>query len=143
MKHIDYRPLSASLSSHPDQKFKDALKAAWGNWDAEDGLVHDYVALRAWQAFVDKHGKPPGLEDEGLMDERDEVLVIAQELLESVGVEDSVAGTRTEKVVKELVRAGGSELHVMAALVGGIAAQELVKVSCSPSSHVMFQMGKH
>ncbi|TGZ84017.1 hypothetical protein EX30DRAFT_369323 [Ascodesmis nigricans] len=128
LKHIDYCPLSDAFSEKPAEGFKDAVKAAWENWDAEDGLVYDYVALRGWQMFLDTHGKPPGVEDDSVENDRDEVSSNAQAFLKSVGIEDTISGTRTEKVVKELVRAGGGELHVIAALVGGIAAQELVKI---------------
>lgn len=37
---------------------------------------------------------------------------------------------RTEKMIGEVVRSGGGELHNIASLAGGIVAQEVIKVCC-------------
>lgn len=38
-------------------------------------------------------------------------------------------GDRGEKVIGEIVRSGGGELHNIASLAGGIVAQEVIKVN--------------
>ncbi|KAK4934171.1 hypothetical protein LTR28_010844 [Elasticomyces elasticus] len=77
----------------------------------------------------------PGLKD--VQDDEEKVVGTAEKIIDAVINE---AGTFIEepgysevkegvaKVVKELVRAAGSELHNIASLAGGILAQEVIKV---------------
>ncbi|KAI5805112.1 hypothetical protein EDC01DRAFT_627005 [Geopyxis carbonaria] len=119
---IEYRSLASEFSA--DEAHKKTVVDALGNYDAEDSLIHDYVALRAWQEFYSKYSKPPGVDSDG---DIVEIKEIAQTYLKSVGHDGSLEG-RGEKVLQEIVRAGGGELHVISSLIGGIAAQEITKV---------------
>ncbi|GAB7346842.1 hypothetical protein MBLNU459_g1929t3 [Dothideomycetes sp. NU459] len=104
-----------------------------------------YIAFVAWDSFVGSHdadvlgGEPsvPGLHDEQLESDADKMVGIAHSIVDGIIKE---AGTfienpeydeikeACEKTVRELVRAGSSELHNIAALTGGMLAQEVIKV---------------
>jgi len=47
------------------------------------------------------------------------------EVLHEWGLDDAVA---QETFLMEMLRCGGAELHAVAALIGGVAAQEVIKV---------------
>ncbi|OSX81262.1 hypothetical protein BU14_0023s0066 [Porphyra umbilicalis] len=90
-----------------------------------------YVALRAADRFYGHHGRYPG---ETIYGEPDGVDVDGDAAL----VRDLAAGVRAEVGlppaasddgdVVEVVRAAAAELHPVAALVGGLAAQEVMKL---------------
>jgi amyloid beta precursor protein binding protein 1 len=127
VRRINYRPIAAEYSN--DDFHKNAVMSALTSYNEEwnNSLIHDYVALRAWQEFYSKTGRLPAAEEDTLESDLAEVREIALEYLKSVGYEGDFEG-RLEQMVQELIRAGGSELHVIASLIGGIVAQEIVKV---------------
>lgn len=131
LQRINYRPLSAQLSEQPDEFLKKATLEGLNGFSLDgELLMFDAVAFRAWQEFLDKEGRAPGDGDDWEADV-EKVLELAKDFLGTCGYIGEVEGTRTEKVVKEFVRAGGRELHVLGALIGGMAAQEMTKVSLS------------
>ena len=56
-----------------------------------------------------------------------EVGELAKKYLTSIGQEGKLS-ERAEGMVREVVRPGGGEMHNIASLAGGVAAQEIVKV---------------
>jgi len=89
-----------------------------------------YAALQASDAFVRHHSRHPGCfqggpetsgGDVGAADlERDTVLLRRLVGSDADGLQDDY--------VREAVRAGGTQLHTAGALLGGIAAQEAIKL---------------
>lgn len=129
LQRINYRPLSAQFSEQPDEFLKKAIIEGINGFSLDgEVMIYDAIAFRAWQAFLDKEGRAPGVEDTTLLDDLEKVMGLAKDFLEACGHIGEVVGTRTEKIVKELVRAGGREIHVLGALIGGMAAQEMTKV---------------
>ncbi|KAL7273008.1 hypothetical protein RUND412_004152 [Rhizina undulata] len=123
---LEFRPIKAEYSQTPNEIHKKAVVDALQNWDAEESLVHDYIALRAWSQFIVNTGRIPG-EGDDVEKDVEELKMVAERYLESVGWKEGL-GTRGVKAVEELVRTGGGELHVNAALIGGIVAQEVIKI---------------
>lgn len=129
-----YRPLSAELSTPLDEHHKKAVCAALSSWDSDTSLIHDYIALRAYQSFVtETGGRAPGDTDETLEADTVEMTRLAGLYLKEVGWSTGLE-ERGKNMIREVVRTGGGELHNIASLAGGIVAQEVIKVSspCTP-----------
>lgn len=128
VRKIDYRPLAPEYTQDDHHKHAVTAALAGFNPDWNKSTIHEYVAVRAWQAFYDRHGRAAGDEDSTLEADVVEMLKIAEEYLKEVGYEGEM-NEHAQNTIKEVVRAGGGELHAIASLAGGIVAQEIVKVS--------------
>lgn len=100
-----------------------------------------WIALRACDAFYDRHQHYPGKHDQELALEADanEVYSCMLEIVQSSGLVD---GENTSELIKEyildkvkgkdlareVVRYDEAEIHTVAAVVGGVASQEAVKL---------------
>ncbi|CUS09150.1 unnamed protein product [Tuber aestivum] len=129
LRRLKYCSIADEFSNSNDEH-KKAVLAALGGWDAEGSLIHDYIALRAYQEFYTSHGRAPGDTTSGQGGYEDEyrgIKRIISQYLQDVGYTKSVP-ERCEKVAKEIIRAGGGELHVTASIAGGIVAQEVIKI---------------
>ncbi|KAK9236603.1 hypothetical protein V1525DRAFT_362529 [Lipomyces kononenkoae] len=91
----------------------------------ENGLMPIYLGFRAVETFEERHGRFPGTLEDTASDEND-LERIAVEIMKNLGG-DSL-GESAIKVLKEFVRAGGGELHNISSLLGGLGAQEVVKL---------------
>ena len=131
VRRINYRPLWAEYASPPDDQHKASVVGALRGGGGEQPAVHDYIAVRAWQEYYSRKGKPPGVEDKDLAADLAAVTACAEDYLASLDYVGGL-GKRTAAMIRELVRAGGGELHVIASLAGGIAAQEVVKARLTP-----------
>lgn len=128
LRCISYRPLSAEYSTPVDEHHRKAIYTALEGWDAETSLIHDYIALRAYQEFITQTGgRAPGSDDEALEEDSAEVERLAESYLKEISWSKGL-GERGRKIIGEIVRAGGGELHNIASLAGGIVAQEIIKV---------------
>ncbi|KAJ2298162.1 hypothetical protein IW139_002429, partial [Coemansia sp. RSA 353] len=105
-------------------------------WDnlVNEGVSEHYALFRAAGVFLEKHGRYPGIPDAdtgaGDLDaqcEQDarELRAIAVDLMTAWGNKDPEVA---ESLVAEFVRSGYMELHNVAAVVGGIVAQETIKL---------------
>ncbi|XP_009353281.2 NEDD8-activating enzyme E1 regulatory subunit AXR1 [Pyrus x bretschneideri] len=84
-----------------------------------------YVLLRAVDRFAANYNSFPGQFD-GLMDEDiSRLKTTAVGLLNDVGCNGV---TLTEDLINEMCRFGAAELHAVAAFIGGIASQEVIKL---------------
>ncbi|KAJ2775882.1 hypothetical protein IWQ57_000039 [Coemansia nantahalensis] len=104
---------------------------------ASQGVLAHYALFRAADRFVAKHGRHAGMPpsapsaqpaDLDALVESDarEVASIARELLAGPWAVEGV--DVPEALAAELARGGGHELHNVAALAGGIVAQEAIKL---------------
>jgi len=89
-----------------------------------------YFMLRACDDFHAKHGRFPGANGKLELPENDgdiaEVLKICQDIVSSLTMDTPV--NITKEHAQEFTRYGGVELHNIAAVIGGIASQEAVKL---------------
>ncbi|XP_031278694.1 NEDD8-activating enzyme E1 regulatory subunit AXR1-like [Pistacia vera] len=84
-----------------------------------------YILLRAVDRFAANYNSFPG-EFDGAMDEDiSRLKTTAVSVLSDLGCNGS---TLTEDLINEMCRFGAAELHAVAALIGGIASQEVIKL---------------
>lgn len=102
-----------------------ALQAALSS-EATAADASFYVLLRAADRFAATHGRPPGAYDGQLDEDVAQLKATAAQVLSECGVSGVAVN---DDYVVEICRCGGCELHVIAALVGGIAAQEAIKLA--------------
>ncbi|KAB8342774.1 hypothetical protein FH972_022372 [Carpinus fangiana] len=98
-----------------------------------DSLILIYIAFLAYDSYIALHGTT----EEVAQTQAEKVASIAQTLIEDLIKQ---GGTRpdesdytemiegVERIVQELIRAGGGEMHNVAAVTGGMLAQEAIKV---------------
>ena len=115
---LHYRPLEEELQT-PSMK---GLCAILDNPDSD--LVY-YVLLRAAHQFYSVHKVYPGTE-EGQFDlDVSHMKSIAGSLLHKWGL--SACSIRDDYII-EFCRYGGGEIHAVSAFIGGVAAQEVIKL---------------
>jgi amyloid beta precursor protein binding protein 1 len=129
----------------PDAKliWGDRAKFAANALTDDSSLMLLYIAFLAYDEFCATHSanlhlsipQPPGVQDIVVDEEKLTGIAyrIISNLLKEAGstLKDSEYDDVKEKVGEicaELVRAGGAELHNIAALTGGLVAQEVIKV---------------
>ncbi len=96
-----------------------------------------WIALRACDAFYDRHQHYPGKHDQELALEADanEVYNFMIQIVASMGLAESdfikeylLDPTMGKDLAREVVRYDEAEIHTVAAVVGGVASQEAVKL---------------
>lgn len=127
-------------------------RASWARSSLADEFSRDmslilvYIAFLAWDEYTFTHEsspmlaepQPPGLTSTSIESDTEKLTGIAHKMIDDLideagegNIEDPGYSTIREEVGKicaELVRAGGAELHNIASLAGGLAAQEVIKV---------------
>jgi len=88
-----------------------------------------YVALRAAEAFNTKHRRYPGVvpagaEEVDLKADAVEITAITEALHKQYGIRADV----NADTCVEIVRQGATEIHNVAAFMGGVASQEALKL---------------
>eukprot|EP01129_Flabellula_baltica_P010235 TRINITY_DN4302_c0_g1_i1.p1 TRINITY_DN4302_c0_g1~~TRINITY_DN4302_c0_g1_i1.p1 ORF type:complete len:535 (-),score=136.40 TRINITY_DN4302_c0_g1_i1:44-1618(-) len=83
-----------------------------------------YLALRGAERFYAAHQRYPG-ENGNPEDDFEEYKNITEQFLQEVNQTDAVP----DSFLKEIARFGNSQLHSIAAYLGGVAAQEIIKVA--------------
>ncbi|KAI4310359.1 hypothetical protein MLD38_035342 [Melastoma candidum] len=84
-----------------------------------------YILLRAVDRFAFNYNSYPG-EFDGAMDEDiSRLKMMAYGILSDLGCNGQ---TLTEDLISEMCRFGAAELHAVAAFIGGVAAQEAIKL---------------
>ncbi|KAK4758946.1 hypothetical protein SAY87_020247 [Trapa incisa] len=87
--------------------------------------VRFYILLRAVDHFAANYNNFPG-EFDGAMDEDiSRLKMTAVGLLSDLGCNGH---TLTEDLISEMCRVGAAELHAVAAFIGGVASQEVIKL---------------
>ena len=91
-----------------------------------------YLLLHSRDRFHEKFHRYPGESTrEELSTERDatDLFDIVKQVLQQVSVPyESIQSFLTENHCREIIRFSNTELHVVSALLGGVAAQEAVKI---------------
>jgi amyloid beta precursor protein binding protein 1 len=83
-----------------------------------------YVALRAAERFQTTHKRWPAVFDDELPSDLAALVPLATSLAADLGLESS----GVPELVQEVCRSGSAELHATGALLGGVAAQEAIKL---------------
>jgi len=91
----------------------------------KESNINWYVALRGVDRFYTQHHRYPGDVDANVVGDVAALKQIVAQLLAELNLKDV---TVDERYIQETVRYGGAELHPIAALVGGVASQEAIKL---------------
>ncbi|KAJ3091270.1 NEDD8-activating enzyme E1 regulatory subunit [Quaeritorhiza haematococci] len=92
--------------------------------DLDSNVVY-YVLFRAVDRFYETHKRYPGVHNEEVESDINLLKKCVTALLSKWGVTSTSV---SDDHIHEMVRAGGSELHNISALMGGIASQEVIKL---------------
>jgi amyloid beta precursor protein binding protein 1 len=113
----------------------------------EDSLIQWYLALRSAERFRQEHGHWPGAlcgdSEAALAGDVATLTQMAAQVVESYKAEGASFDPKT---IEEMVRYGGCELHVTSSVLGGIGAQEAVKLltrQYSPLNNTLLYDGLH
>lgn len=141
------RPLQLVQPDKP-VSFRDRADSLVFELTNPESLIGLYIAFLAWDEFVATHTssshemggegiRVPGSDEAEIENDQNRMVGIAHKIVDILIDE---AGTRIEDpeyteikdkisaICVELVRAGGSEMHNIASLTGGMVAQEVIKV---------------
>ncbi|VVB07414.1 unnamed protein product [Arabis nemorensis] len=91
----------------------------------DSSAIGFYILLRAVDIFSATYKKFPGQFDGEMDEDASRLKTIALSLLSEMGCNDYIL---PEELCNEMCRFGAAELHVVAAFIGGIASQELIKL---------------
>ncbi|OMO75501.1 UBA/THIF-type NAD/FAD binding protein [Corchorus capsularis] len=86
-----------------------------------------YILLRAVDRYAANFNSFPGQFDGGMDEDISRLKTTAVSLLNDLGCNGL---TLTEDLINEMCRFGAAELHAVAAIIGGIASQEVIKLLC-------------
>eukprot|EP00842_Homolaphlyctis_polyrhiza_P005877 jgi/Hompol1/6290/HPOL_004918-RA len=144
-KHLDAilseigRDASTVLTEEVERICKNStgIKVFWGKSIEEeytssigdvasyDSNMAIYWLLRAADQFYLYHNRYPGASLDTIAQDTIELQTIASTLISQNNIPQTLI---TDDLIAEIVRAGGSELHNIASLMGGIASQEIIKL---------------
>lgn len=134
-----YRSLAEELDPSAPNK---NVQAAFASSDMgiEDGPFNNavwYLLLRAVDKYQLIHGRYPGL-DEGSLD--DDFVRLKSVTVTLLAQHALPAATVPDEAIREMVRFGAAQIHNVAAVMGGIASQEIIKLitkQFTPMSHTV------
>ncbi|XP_067939291.1 NEDD8-activating enzyme E1 regulatory subunit-like [Watersipora subatra] len=104
----------AEYNRYPYGRFSD---------EGEDDSVY-YILLRACEDFFAEYNRYPGCYDDQVEADITPLKAIASRLIADAGLNVNIR----EDCIHELCSYGASELHSVAAFMGGVAAQEVIKL---------------
>ena len=131
VKLIKGRPIKAASSDPTDLDWSDRAKRLSQELQDPMSLIPVYFAFLAYDHFQDR--RKDGYENDMPFMELtqtyiDEINYCLENALKSTGFDVSIPRESIGRVLKELDRADGAELHNVAALTGGMVAQEVIKI---------------
>lgn len=120
LKVCRYRPIEEEFSSPNLAQLQKFLT------DEDYSVaVGFYILLRAVDRFAGNCNSFPGQFDGAMDEDISRLKIIAVGLLSDLGCNGS---SLTEDLINEMCRFGAAELHAVAAFLGGIASQEVIKL---------------
>lgn len=84
-----------------------------------------YAALRAADSFEKEHGRSPGTESPLRESDIAQMYALVNKVRNDLGV---IGEATWRDVTEEVVRFAGVEIHCVAAFIGGMASQEVIKI---------------
>eukprot|EP00039_Didymoeca_costata_P019594 m.338180 g.338180 ORF g.338180 m.338180 type:complete len:531 (+) comp18331_c0_seq1:109-1701(+) len=89
-----------------------------------DSDIHWYVLLRAADKFKIAHGHFPGIYDDNIDADIPRLKDCVSSLFEDWGLQSATK----DECIHEMCRFGASEIHTVASFLGGVGAQEVIKL---------------
>lgn len=105
-------------------------------------MINWYWTFRACEVFFDENGRLPGAKAETIEEDIKKLVVIQEKLFKDIKLEQEIV----EACLAEICRFGGSEIHNIAAMIGGVCSQAILKIILEqfyPFSHTMVFNGIH
>eukprot|EP00735_Rhodelphis_limneticus_P003914 TRINITY_DN15455_c0_g1::TRINITY_DN15455_c0_g1_i1::g.30439::m.30439 TRINITY_DN15455_c0_g1::TRINITY_DN15455_c0_g1_i1::g.30439 ORF type:complete len:529 (+),score=98.44,sp/Q8VBW6/ULA1_MOUSE/47.86/2e-178,ThiF/PF00899.16/1.3e-09,ThiF/PF00899.16/8.6e+03,DUF4404/PF14357.1/0.91,DUF4404/PF14357.1/6.3e+03 TRINITY_DN15455_c0_g1_i1:109-1695(+) len=96
--------------------------------ETPDSAAVWYILMRAAKRFHDQRGRYPGILDQEMEEDIAPLKAEVSNVLTELGASN---GLVSDDCVMEMCRFGASELHTIAAFIGGVAAQEATKLITS------------
>jgi len=90
--------------------------------------IHWYFALRSAEAFRAQYGRYPGTPTKDGKEKVDEDADVLIKINETLFSENKIRHKPIQECLREITRYGASEIHTTAAFIGGVAAQEVIKI---------------
>ena len=87
--------------------------------------VHWYLGFRSLDLYYDKYGCLPGTKKGSVDDDSNKLIEIQTQLMKDLKITEAIV----KPCLEELSRYGGSQLHNIAATLGGMAAGTIMKVT--------------
>jgi len=123
LKVLRYNTISSELSGHVDKENLGMFLENFVTGGPGDGCW--YLALRAAEKFRAEHNRYPGENTQTPHDDFESLRKHADQLITSIGFDpDQLPNDH----LQELCRYGNSQIHNLAAVMGGVAAQEIIKL---------------
>jgi len=116
--------LQVTRISEPSSEF-DVSKIQKDNIEFWDEKGKWYLVNYAAKRFQQENGRLPGDRNTDQMADFDALKKLSDEVLAEFGFEKD---TVEDKYLKEMCRFGGSQIHTTCAYIGGVAAQEVIKL---------------
>ncbi|XP_062474227.1 NEDD8-activating enzyme E1 regulatory subunit isoform X2 [Pezoporus occidentalis] len=116
--------LLQSLGKAPESISERELKLLFSHMDNPDSEIVLYLMLRAVDRFYKQYGRYPGVCNYQVEDDTGKLKSCLAAFLQEHGLSVVVK----DDYFQEFCRYGAAEPHAIAALVGGAAAQEVIKV---------------
>jgi len=117
MKIFRFSPIGSELDSTKIQKENIEWWDPNGKW---------YLAFRAAGRFQGDHGRLPGDRNDDAQADFENLKKAALQLLSELELDAEEVGL--DDYLKETCRFGASQIHNTCAFVGGVAAQEIIKL---------------
>ena len=118
LKFIRYRPVSEEYSNPKFDEIRSFLD------DPNNDSVY-YILLRAADKYYSLYQCYPGQKEDTLECDVAEMKTIVTDVLNSSGLSACIV---SDDHITEFCRYGGREIHSVAAFIGGIASQEIIKL---------------
>jgi len=140
-----------SLKEECESPLTDEIQEKFWEWSEGEcpipkpKLIEWYLAFRGMDAFHSKNGRLPGSNDKW-EDDKKELGELVKSVVEKINLEDAEDCQVVAAVVEECCRYGGSEPHVTAAFMGGVASQAALKIILEqyyPFNHTFIYEGIH
>eukprot|EP00727_Mastigamoeba_balamuthi_P009554 m51a1_g5220 putative amyloid beta precursor protein-binding protein 1 (816) ;mRNA; r:265935-269221 len=119
IKYTHYSSLQSEYAARPVEPMY------FGNLEDPSNNLAWYVAIRAAETFREKQGHYPGAFDDSFESDIRGLREEVNAFLQKRGVSP---GAVKDDLVHELCRWGACELHNVAAFLGGVGAQEVIKI---------------
>eukprot|EP01126_Amoeba_proteus_P047199 TRINITY_DN5377_c0_g2_i12.p1 TRINITY_DN5377_c0_g2~~TRINITY_DN5377_c0_g2_i12.p1 ORF type:complete len:335 (+),score=61.65 TRINITY_DN5377_c0_g2_i12:941-1945(+) len=121
MKVFYYPPIQHEYDPSRVQKSNIPFYEDCGKW---------YLTLRAASSFYRENGRLPGDRNDNEQSDFEQLRKHALHLIRDLGIEpiDDDDEVLPDKFLREICRFGGSQIHTVAAFIGGVAAQEIIKL---------------
>ena len=123
VKHLKYNTVEEEYKCFSSSKSSYLQSLLFSEDTAENAFL--YTLFHAGDKFHATHGHFPGYYEEGIQEDIGRLKTIVNATLSEAGLPSVPI---SEEYIHELCRCGAGEIHTVAAVIGGILAEEAIKL---------------